>query len=112
MTNKIICPECEKYVPATSDKCKCGWYPRHQVNTAPADYRCEYTNGERRCPLPGSICAYPYSTKGPWHCSLHWRTLGDPQLAEAALREAEENYGTIMEEHRDWRAKLFTQERR
>lgn len=108
MMNKFdICPECGKALSLKSKTCSCGWKKSEKhLPAAQADHRCEYQVSGRRCPLPGTMCPYPYG-KGPWYCSGHWRTLSDPRLGEAVLRDAEENYQKIMDDRRDWRRKLF-----
>lgn len=112
MKNNILCPECEKYISSQQKYCKCGWrLPQHNTSDF-TDSRCDYIYQTHRCPLPGSICPQPYSTQGPWYCSLHWQTLGDPKRAIEALENAVKNYETIMEERKSWRDKLHTQPRK
>lgn len=102
-----ICPECGKGLPLRVKQCRCGWkLPITAAEIPMLDGRCEYVIAQRRCPLPGTICPYPYA-KGPWYCAGHWRCLDDPQLGEAVLRHAEENYYSIMASRRDWRDQLF-----
>lgn len=96
------CPECGKVLSAPAKRCRCGWMPSVKSKTPTSDGRCEYLIGGRRCPLPGTMCPYPYG-HGPWYCSGHWHCLDDPRLGEAALRHAEENYHAILAERCDWR---------
>lgn len=103
---QVNCPECDKTLSAKAKRCSCGWRKAEVVTpSTPRDYRCEYTVNQRRCPLPGTICPYPYGS-GPWYCTGHWR-VNDPQLGEAILIDAEKNYHQIMEDRIDWRRKLF-----
>ena len=103
MKSNTTCPECGKALPISVERCRCGWKsPAMNLREPLADGRCEYFAAGRRCPLPGTICQYPYS-KGPWHCANHWHCLDDPRLGEAVLRHNEENYEAILEERRDWR---------
>ena len=74
MENKILCPDCEKTFYIKAGRCSCGWSPLKKEEKAPPDFRCEYTLTTHRCPLPGTICPYPYSTQGPWYCADHWRS--------------------------------------
>jgi hypothetical protein len=82
---KSKCPECRQILGKTARECLCGW--RQQI-IVKADRQCNYTHQQRRCPLPGRICPYPYGN-GPWYCSRHWQTLNDPRRAEAMLIEIE-----------------------
>jgi|GEM_PF-2339427 len=104
---QLECPECGKTISAKTKRCSCGWRKAEPAITGPRDYRCEYVINQRRCPLPGTVCPYPYGN-GPWYCGGHWSTLSDPQLGEAVLIDAEKNYHQILEDHRDWRYKLFS----
>jgi hypothetical protein len=99
------CPEC-KCLLSSPRRCTCGWFLMEHQKSALSDHRCQYTFAERRCPLPGTMCAYPYG-KGPWYCSAHYQVLDDPQLARAVLDDAEKNYHEIMKKKQDWRTKLF-----
>lgn len=106
MSKSNLCPECGNLLAARVKRCTCGWFQpekRAQVN---ADHRCQYIIAQRRCPLPGTMCPYPYGN-GPWYCSGHLRSLDDPKLGEAVLIDAEKNYQEIMESRIDWRNKLI-----
>jgi hypothetical protein len=106
MRESNVCPECGNDLTARAKRCSCGWFKPQARMPVVSDFRCEYTVSQRRCPLPGTLCPYPYG-KGTWYCFKHWRVLDDPRLGEAELRDAEENYHEIMEARKDWRRKLF-----
>lgn len=89
------CPDCGKSILMKAKRCSCGWSKVEQKFTAP-DYRCQYAIANRRCPVQGIICPYPYGN-GPWYCREHWHTLNEPRLAEAALIHAEMNDQKIKE---------------
>lgn len=103
MKSTQCCPECGKILSAHARLCRCGWKLPIKQDTPHFDGRCEYQVAGRRCPLPGTICHYPYSKEGPWYCTSHSSCLGDPRLGEAVLIHAEENYHAILAEQRDWR---------
>jgi hypothetical protein len=96
-----LCPECGMALAERLKACQCGWQQPIEPCTTVNDHRCEYRLDNRRCPLPGGVCAY-VKANGPWYCKEHLRTLDDPKLAEAVLRHAEENYESIIAQ-RDWR---------
>jgi hypothetical protein len=102
MIAKQICPECKQLLIKSAINCFCGWLSS-QVKT---DHRCQYSIAQRRCPLPGTLCSYPYG-HGTWYCQGHLQAFSDPKSAEAVLIDAEKNYQQILENRRDWRRKLF-----
>jgi len=103
MSTKQYCRECNQPLAKGSASCSCGW---RGGQATVADHRCHYQSMGRRCPLPGTICPYPYGSS-PWYCSGHWRCMDDPRLGEAVTLDAEENYEKILESRRSWRDKLF-----
>lgn len=108
MNAKRRCPECNQNLITEVMDCSCGWRAG-QSEQMPADHRCQYQVRGRRCPLPGTISP-SIRGNGPWYCSEHWRNLGEAQLGEAILINAEKNYESILEERIDWRRKLFADE--
>lgn len=104
MKSTQCCPECEKVLSSRAKQCRCGWkLPIVQAEMRTSDGRCEYVIASRRCPLPGTICPYPYA-KGPWYCAGHSACLDDPRMGEAVMDHAEKNYHAILaERRRDWR---------
>jgi hypothetical protein len=104
---QLKCFECGQKLSAGAKRCSCGWQKAEVQTQRMADHRCQYTINQRRCPLPGTMCPYPYGD-GPWYCSGHWGVQDDPRLGEAVLVDAEKNYNQIMADRTDWRKKLFT----
>jgi len=104
MTNNNACPECGKIYSTKFKKCNCGWSDPDRE--AVSDYGCQYRVNARRCPLPGSMSTSLYGL-GTWYCSDHWFSLGNSQLGEAILLNAEKNYQTIIQNRRDWRRNLL-----
>jgi hypothetical protein len=100
------CPECGKRLGEKKQHCTCGWRRQLSSARACADHRCQYESDGHRCPLPGTMCPYPYSST-PWYCSGHWSAIGDPRLGNAVLLDAEQNYEKILESSRHWHDKLF-----
>jgi hypothetical protein len=101
MSTKQRYGECKYLLPNDVTECICGWKTRKAIVIT--DHRCQYQSSGRCCPLPGTMCHHPYGNT--WYCSGHWQTLGDPQLGEAVLQDAEKNYHAILEVRRDWRRK-------
>ncbi len=100
------CGECKQALASNVTRCSCGW---QMTQTTVTDYRCQYHSNDRRCPLPGTICPYPYSS-APWYCFGHWQSLSDPKASEAILLDAEKNYQALLAKRRDWRDRLFDPE--
>jgi hypothetical protein len=100
------CPECGKILSIKERRCACGWFKPESKEQRITDRRCQYVSKQRHCPLPGTMS--PYTASSTWYCRRHYRTLGDPRIAESELRYIEENFQNIMdEEYRDWRTNLF-----
>lgn len=94
------CPECEKVLAANAKRCRCGWKSNDELLIEPIiDHRCQFAIGNRRCPLDGTNCPYPYG-KGPWYCFDHWRKLHDPVASAAFLDYAEEHYHDIIAKYK------------
>jgi len=102
MKASVKCPECGAPMSTQVTRCSCGWQKPDSPKKSAADHRCVYRPGERRCPLPGTISPAVHASER-WYCRLHYRTVGDPQLGEAALYEAEEGYEDILAEYRNGR---------
>ncbi len=98
------CPDCGSFL-NHARKCSCGWL--NVVNESIAhDGGCSYRLGDRRCPLPGTMS--PYTTKSDvWYCTYHFFSRNDPKLAEADLKNAEDNHIAIMESQISWRTKFW-----
>lgn len=100
------CPECEKKL-TNNVGCGCGWrIPKgannmDQVN----DHQCQYRSKGYRCPMPGTMCAHPYSN-GPWYCIEHHRERHNPIKSEEYLEYIKENFEKEMKKRRDWRDKI------
>ena len=101
------CQECYKPLSAKATRCTCGWRDKKILSIPARDYRCQYENNHKRCPLPGTICPNPYSNT-PWYCAGHWSCIGDSKLSELVLRNAEKHYQAILANQQDWRLNLFT----
>lgn len=95
-----ICLDCGNSLAANQVQCLCGWQ-KPEANARLGDRRCYYALGDRRCPLPGTMCAHPYG-KGPWYCSGHWHARNSQAASEAVLNFAEKNYPQILAGHADW----------
>ena len=106
--NNNFCPECGKSLSPKATRCSCGWKEREVQTPVVADHRCQYRVRDRRCPLPGTSSQSIHGST--WYCCDHCRNLGDPQLCEAILIDAEKNYDSIMEARIDWRRKLFSED--
>lgn len=102
MSKNNICPECGNSLTLSRNHCACGWFAKDRQVQRIADHGCAYSLGQSRCPLPGGICPFPYS-KEPWYCSGHWRALGDPNMGETVLRNAEINSHKIIASLKDWK---------
>ncbi len=106
MSAKQYCRECNQLLIKNAERCACGW---HADKTSVTDHRCQYRSNGRRCPLPGTMCPYPYGNT-PWYCQGHWSCIGDSRLGDAVLFDAEENYQKILVKRRDWHVSLFNVE--
>ncbi len=100
MVNELVCRECKAAMPTGAKVCECGWNRSTEKLPVKIDHRCAYAFENRRCPLPGAMCSYPYAN-GPWFCSEHWRTRDDPPLAEAVLRRAEAHFESSQQKQRE-----------
>lgn len=105
MSQINYCPECGKALAEKALRCGCGWRKPNTQSLQPVDHRCQYTFANRRCPLTGTMSNSIFGS-GNWYCTRHWQTLDNPPLAEAALREIEENYYKIVSERKDWRESM------
>lgn len=99
MSKVNFCPECGSNLASQRKRCTCGWHEANQGETKDIDHLCQYVALERRCPLPGTVCPYPYGN-GPWYCSEHSQILGDAKKGEAVLIEAEKNLDEILKSKR------------
>lgn len=89
MNSTSTCPECRQLLHKNKQSCICGWKLSQKTESEVRDYRCVYSIGNRRCPLPGNVSPTIHAN-GNWYCSEHWRARGNRKLSEIILGQAEQ----------------------